>query len=113
MLRFLRGANKRTKTIWWVLIVVTVVTFVGGFVFLLGAELTGSNAAMVGDVGAVNGSARSGVMRRSRVPSSSSLKWNSKPRSDTAYSNCSSPSQARPDSSLGTWPSIGNAAITA
>jgi len=37
MLRFLRMGNKRTKTIWWVLIIVTVATFVGGFVFLLGA----------------------------------------------------------------------------
>lgn len=55
MLRFLRGANKRTKTIWWVLIVVTCVTFVGGFVFLLGADLTGSDRSTAGEVGTVNG----------------------------------------------------------
>lgn len=56
MLRFLRGANKRTKTIWWILIVVTVVTFVGGFVFLLGADLTGSGRARAaGAVGTVDG----------------------------------------------------------
>src|SRR5690349_17181120 len=53
MLSMFRGAGKRTKTIWWVLIVVTVVTFVGGFVVLfgLGADRGGrGNAAMLGSV---------------------------------------------------------------
>ncbi|TMQ72476.1 MAG: hypothetical protein E6K80_02740 [Candidatus Eisenbacteria bacterium] len=55
MLRFLRSGNKHTKTIWWVLIVVTVVTFVGGFVFLLGSGLSaGNNARASGAVGTVN-----------------------------------------------------------
>jgi len=39
MLHLMRAKNKRIKTIWWVLIIATVVTFVGGFVFLLGAGL--------------------------------------------------------------------------
>jgi parvulin-like peptidyl-prolyl isomerase len=56
MLRFLRGATRRTKTIWWILIFVTVVTFVGGFVFLLGSGLSaGSRARTSGDVGVVGG----------------------------------------------------------
>ena len=29
MLRYLRGGGKHTKTIWWTLIIVTVVTFLG------------------------------------------------------------------------------------
>ena len=45
MLRFLRAGSKRTQTIWWVLIVVTVVTFVGGFVFLLGSGLSAGGSA--------------------------------------------------------------------
>jgi len=57
MLRFLRMGNKRTKTIWWALIIVTVVTFVGGFVFLLGAGLDSSQRARAsGAIGTVNGS---------------------------------------------------------
>lgn len=56
MLRFLRMGNKRTKTIWWILIIVTVVTFVGGFVFLFGAGLdSGTRARAGGAVGTVNG----------------------------------------------------------
>jgi hypothetical protein len=58
MLSFLRGGNKRTKTIWWVLIVVTVVTFLGGFVFLLGSGLDSTNRArMSGAVGTIDGQA--------------------------------------------------------
>ena len=58
MLRFLRMGNKRTKLIWWVLIIVTVVTFIGGFVFLLGAGLDSTQRARVtGAIGTVNGSA--------------------------------------------------------
>jgi peptidyl-prolyl cis-trans isomerase D len=56
MLRYLRIGNKRTKTIWWVLIIVTVVTFVGGFVFLFGAGFDSTRQAQVtGAVGTVNG----------------------------------------------------------
>jgi peptidyl-prolyl cis-trans isomerase D len=56
MLRFLRGGNKRNKTIWWFLIIVTVVTFVGGFVFLLGAGFDSTTSARAsGAVGVVNG----------------------------------------------------------
>lgn len=56
MLDFLRGNRKRTKVIWWVLIVVTVVTFVGGFVFLLGTGLSSRGQAQLsGAVGSVNG----------------------------------------------------------
>jgi peptidyl-prolyl cis-trans isomerase D len=56
MLSFLRGGNKRTKTIWWILIFVTVVTFVGGFVFLLGAGFDSTTSARAsGAVGVVNG----------------------------------------------------------
>lgn len=56
MLRYLRMGNKRTKMIWWALIVVTVVTFLGGFVFLFGAGLDSrTSARMSGSVGTVNG----------------------------------------------------------
>ena len=56
MLRFLRGGNKRTKTIWWLLIFLTVVTFVGGFVFLLGSGINGrGQARAAGAIGTVNG----------------------------------------------------------
>jgi peptidyl-prolyl cis-trans isomerase D len=56
MLSFLRGGGKRTKTIWWVLIIVTVITFLGGFVFLLGSGLSGSFTARAsGAIATVNG----------------------------------------------------------
>ncbi len=56
MLRFLRGATHHTKTIWWVLIFLTVSSFVLGFVFLLGSGIgSGGNASRTGVVGAVNG----------------------------------------------------------
>lgn len=56
MLRMFRGANKRTKTIWWFLIVLTVVTFVGGFVVLFGLGMDQTrNARGSGAVGLVNG----------------------------------------------------------
>ncbi len=56
MLRFLRSGNKRTKAIWWVLIIVIVVTFVGGFVFLFGMGFDSTGGAqMRGEVGVVNG----------------------------------------------------------
>lgn len=56
MLRFLRTGNPHTRTIWWVLIIVTVVTFLGGFVFLLGAGLDSTwNARATGAVATVDG----------------------------------------------------------
>src|SRR5262245_56401409 len=56
MLRFLRGATHQTKTVWWVLIFLTVGSFVLGFVFLLGSGIgSGGNASRSGVVGAVNG----------------------------------------------------------
>lgn len=56
MLKFLRMGNKRTKTLWWILIIVTVVTFLGGFVFLVGVGLdTSLSARSRGDLGTVNG----------------------------------------------------------
>ncbi len=56
MLKFLRMGNRRTKTLWWILIVVTVVTFLGGFVFLVGVGLdTSLSARSRGDLGTVNG----------------------------------------------------------
>ena len=56
MLQLFRGGSRHTKTIWWVLIIVTVVTFLGGFVFLFGAgfDTTGS-ARRAGAVGLVDG----------------------------------------------------------
>lgn len=58
MLQYLRLGNKRTKTIWWVIIIVTVVTFLGGFVFLVGVGLdTSLSARSRGDMGTVNGRA--------------------------------------------------------
>ncbi len=58
MLQYLRMGNKRTKTLWWILIVVTVVTFLGGFVFLVGVGLdTNLSARSRGDVGTVDGRA--------------------------------------------------------
>ena len=56
MLRFLRGATHHTKTIWWVLIFLTVSSFVLGFVFLLGSGLgSGRGDRRAGIIGSVNG----------------------------------------------------------
>jgi peptidyl-prolyl cis-trans isomerase D len=56
MLRFLRHGGKHTKAIWWVLIIVTVVTFLGGFVFIFGSGLSnGGMAKISGAVAQVNG----------------------------------------------------------
>jgi parvulin-like peptidyl-prolyl isomerase len=56
MLKYLRMGNKRQKLMWWALIVVTVVTFLGGFVFILGSGLdTSTRARTHGDLGTVNG----------------------------------------------------------
>ena len=57
MLKYLRLGNKRTKMIWWILVVVTVFTFIGGFIFLFGSGLDSSNEArLAGALGTVNGS---------------------------------------------------------
>ena len=56
MLKYLRMGSKRTKTIWWVLVVVTVFSFLGGFIFLFGSGLdSSSQARMSGALGTVNG----------------------------------------------------------
>ena len=56
MLRILRSGSKRTKAIWWAVAVITIITFVGGFVFLFGARLDpGSRPRSSGTVGSVNG----------------------------------------------------------
>lgn len=56
MLSSLRGGGKRTKTIWWILIVITVITFLGGFVFIFGSGLSGTQSAKVnGAIATVDG----------------------------------------------------------
>jgi peptidyl-prolyl cis-trans isomerase D len=56
MLKYLRMGNKRIKLIWWVLVVVTVITFVGGFIFLFGSGFdTGRQAQMTGALATVDG----------------------------------------------------------
>ena len=57
MLKYLRMGSKRTKAIWWILVVVTTFTFVGGFIFLFGSGLDSSyQAKATGALGTVNGS---------------------------------------------------------
>jgi len=56
MLGYLRSGNKRTKTIWWALTILTVGSFLGGFVFLAGlGRDQGTRARMSGNVGSING----------------------------------------------------------
>ena len=56
MLRFLREGNKRTKTIWWFLTILTVGSFVFGFNFLFGVGMdSGRRAKMSGAAGTVDG----------------------------------------------------------
>jgi len=56
MLGHLRSGNKRTKTIWWILTVLTVGSFLGGFVFLAGlGRDQGTRARLSGNVGSING----------------------------------------------------------
>ncbi len=55
MLSILRSGNKRKKLIWWILIVITVFTFVIGFSFLGGMGDPGTSAQLKGDIGSVNG----------------------------------------------------------
>jgi peptidyl-prolyl cis-trans isomerase D len=56
MLRQLRSGGKHTKAIWWLLTVVIVVTFLGGFVFIFGAGFDFGGARRTGNVGVVDGS---------------------------------------------------------
>ena len=56
MLKYLRMGSKRTKAIWWALIVLTVGTFIGGFIFLFGAGIgSHGGAANPGAVAMVDG----------------------------------------------------------
>src|SRR5262245_57879463 len=56
MLGYLRSGNKRTKFIWWALTILTVGSFLGGFVFLAGVGRDQSTRArMSGNVGSING----------------------------------------------------------
>jgi peptidyl-prolyl cis-trans isomerase D len=56
MLGFFRSKSKKTQTIWWALAIVTIVTFVGGFVFILGSGFSsGFQGSRVGAAGTVNG----------------------------------------------------------
>ncbi len=56
MLRQLRSGGKHTKAIWWLLTVVIVVTFLGGFVFIFGAGVDFGGGQGKGTVGSVDGS---------------------------------------------------------
>src|SRR5258706_3802090 len=57
MLRVLRSGSKRVKTLWWAIAVVTIATFIGGFIFLFGAGFNASaRANATGAIGTVNGS---------------------------------------------------------
>lgn len=56
MLGFFRSKNKKTQTIWWALAIVTIVTFIGGFVFILGSGFsTGFSGSSVNAAGTVDG----------------------------------------------------------
>ena len=56
MLGYLRSGNKRTKAIFWALTVLTVLSFVGGFIFLAGVGRDpATRARMTGNVGSING----------------------------------------------------------
>lgn len=56
MLGYLRSGNKRTKTIWWALIALTVLSFLIGFNFIAGLGREGrSGVKLGGGVGSVNG----------------------------------------------------------
>lgn len=57
MLRQLRSGGKHTKAIWWLLTVVIVVTFLGGFVFIFGAGVDFGGGQSTGNAGSVDGSA--------------------------------------------------------
>jgi parvulin-like peptidyl-prolyl isomerase len=56
MLGYLRSGNKRTKAIFWALTILTVFSFVIGFIFLAGmGRDPEQRARMSGDVGSING----------------------------------------------------------
>lgn len=55
MLRFLRGTGHHTKAIWWAVAIITIVTFVGGFIFLFGARLDPGSRGQSSDVGRIDG----------------------------------------------------------
>jgi parvulin-like peptidyl-prolyl isomerase len=68
MLKLLRMGNKRTKLIWWFLIIITCITFVGGFIFLFGAGVdNGFTSRSAGDLGDVNGAPISRVAFQNAV----------------------------------------------
>src|SRR5262249_34129220 len=55
MLKHFRSGSKRIRTIWWVLTIGTVGTFIGGFIFLFGAGVgddrdRGASGDVVGKV---------------------------------------------------------------
>ena len=56
MLRQLRSGGKHTKAIWWLLTIVIVVTFLGGFVFIFGAGVDFGGGQQKGIAGSVDGS---------------------------------------------------------
>lgn len=56
MLRQLRSGGKHTKAIWWLLTVVIVVTFLGGFIFMYGVGGDSGGGQQSGNAGSVNGS---------------------------------------------------------
>jgi peptidyl-prolyl cis-trans isomerase D len=56
MLRQLRSGGKHTKAIWWLLTVVIVVTFLGGFVFIFGAGVDFGGGQAARTAGSVDGS---------------------------------------------------------
>ena len=68
MLGQIRSGNKRIKLIWWGLIIVTIVTFLGLWVFSAGTgfDATG-RAKLSGDVGTINGEAVSKVQLQAAV----------------------------------------------
>ena len=37
MLKHFRSGSKRIRTLWWILTIGTVVTFIGGFIFIFGS----------------------------------------------------------------------------
>src|SRR5688572_15918990 len=56
MLKHFRSGSKRIRTLWWVLTIGTVVTFIGGFIFIFGSGAGDMSRAMqipdqVGKVG--------------------------------------------------------------
>lgn len=55
MLGYLRSGQKRTKMIWWILTILTVLSFLIGFSFFGGMGDPASQAQMSGHVGSVNG----------------------------------------------------------